>query len=219
MASIQDTGLFITFEGGEGAGKTTQIKLLKSYLEDKDYHVLLTREPGGTPEAEKIRDLLVQRDGGEWTSEAETLLLFAARHMHVEKLIKPALSKGTIVLCDRFTDSTRAYQSYGHGMPLDYVERINSFVLNEFSPDITFILDIDPEEGLSRSRSHLSQTSNAREQSEDRFEAMELDFHRNLRRGFLEIADKNPERCHVIDAKKHINDIHISVKEIIDRHV
>ncbi len=143
-------GLFITLEGGEGSGKSTQIKALAERLRAQGYDVVTTREPGGTPEAEKIRDLLVKRDGGKWTPMAEVLLLFAARAMHVDTLIKPALAAGKIVISDRFTDSTRAYQCYGHGVAMDILEGIDQLVLNGFKPDLTFILDVPVEQGLAR---------------------------------------------------------------------
>ena len=137
------SGLFITFEGGEGSGKTTQINRLADALTQNKHRVQTTREPGGTPEAEKIRDFLVQREGGNWSPMAEALLLFAAREMHYNAIIKPALDDGKVVICDRFTDSTRAYQGYGHGMDLDKLEQLKTITLGDLEPDITFILDVD----------------------------------------------------------------------------
>lgn len=191
-------GLFITLEGGEGAGKTTQINALSDYLHKQGYDVVITREPGGTPEAEKIRDLLVQREGGNWTPEAEVLLLFAARAMHLETLIRPALQQGKIVICDRFTDSTRAYQCYGHGLPLTVVEELDRIILDHFAPDITLILDLEPAEGLARSGRRLAEVGSL----EDRFENLDISFHEKLRQGFLEIARQNPGRCIIIDASQ-----------------
>ena len=146
----RSAGLFITLEGGEGTGKSTQIKYLKTYCENQGHEVVLTREPGGTPEAEKIRDLLVQRDGGQWTPMAEVMLLYAARSLNYTNLIKPALEAGKIVISDRFSDSTRAYQGYGHGLPLDKIEEIDQAVLEGFKPDITFIMDLPVHTGLAR---------------------------------------------------------------------
>lgn len=194
-------GVLITLEGGEGAGKSTQSRKLKEYLEAKGRVVLLTREPGGTPEAEKIRDLLVQRDGGNWTPLAECLLFFAARQMHVETLIKPALAEGKIVICDRFTDSTRAYQSYGHGFSLDTLEKLNDVALGGFSPDLTLILDLPVETGLQRSFAQKEKSA-GREATEDRFEKLDRSFHEKLRQGFLDIAKNHPQRCRVIDATR-----------------
>lgn len=196
-------GIFITLEGGEGAGKTTQIRMLATALQQQGYQVIVTREPGGTPEAEKIRDFLVKRDGGNWTPMAECLLLFAARQMHVEHLIKPALADGKIVISDRFADSTRAYQSFGHGLPLDTIEEINRLTLGDFAPDLTFILDLPVPEGLARAGERLSAASS----QEDRFERLGRDFHERLRQGFLTIARRDAERCRVIDATRGIEEI------------
>ncbi|MCC6597432.1 MAG: dTMP kinase [Alphaproteobacteria bacterium] len=194
-------GFFITFEGGEGSGKTTQINRLSRILTDNGRRVITTREPGGTSEGEKIRSLLVQREGGNWSAMAELLLLFAARTMHVEKIIRPALENGDIVISDRFTDSTRAYQGYGRGLEIDIVEQVNTLVLGDFKPDMTIILDVPPETGLGRSKRRLASEKFAEEGAcEDRFEQLEIDFHRCLRQGFLEIAQSEPERCRIIDA-------------------
>lgn len=201
-------GLFISLEGGEGSGKTTQIKMLKQALEAIGHEVITTREPGGTPEAEKIRDLLVQRNGGNWTATAEVLLLFAARHMHYETLIKPALRRRAIVISDRFTDSTRAYQGYGMGMNLPDIEVIKQKAIGDIEPDITFIMDIDVREGLVRSMERLSTESEQKAQNEDRYESRKIEFHQKLRNGYLSIAKANPARCHVIDATQDINTIH-----------
>lgn len=192
----------MTFEGGEGAGKTTQIRALAGRLAGMGRAVVTTREPGGTPEAEKIRDLLVQREGGAWTGMAESLLFFAARVMHVETLIRPALAAGNIVLCDRFTDSTVAYQSGGRGLAPETIRALESLALDGFRPDLTFILDIDPVEGLRRSEARLAEQTHARARHEDRFERMDLSFHRALRRAYLDIAQAEPGRCRVVDATR-----------------
>ena len=194
-------GIFITLEGGEGAGKSTQSRRIKEALEAQGRTVLLTREPGGTPEGEKIRDLITQREGGNWTPIAECLLFFAARQMHVEKIIKPALARGEIVICDRFTDSTRSYQGYGHGFPIETIEQINNLTLDGFAPDLTFILDLPVEVGLKRSFAQKEQAA-GREMTEDRFERLDKSFHEKLRQGFLDIAAKNQQRCRVIDAQQ-----------------
>lgn len=210
-------GMFITFEGGEGAGKSTQCRRLKSELERQGYEVVLTREPGGVPEAEKIRDLLVQRDGGNWTPMAECLLFFAARQMHVEKLIKPALAAGKIVISDRFTDSTVAYQGYGHGFDLVTIHAIEKLTLGGFEPDITFLLDLPVEEGLRRSLKQKDQAA-GRENTEDRFEKMDTSFHEKLRQGFLKIASENPDRCHVIDATQSSDNVYAKILEEMKKH-
>ncbi len=209
--------LFITFEGGEGGGKTTQVNRLAQALAAQGRKVVTTREPGGTPEGEKIRDLLVQRDGGDWTPLAECLLLFAARAMHVKKIIKPALEKGKIVISDRFTDSTKAYQGYGRGVPLEMIEKLDAMTLGGFAPDITFILDIDPEQGINRSGRRMAAESLNVLQTEDRFEKMDMDFHKRLREGFLDIAARNKARCHVIDAALSVDEIEKRVWGIVQK--
>lgn len=200
-------GLFITLEGGEGAGKSTQSRRLKSALESAGRDVVLTREPGGTPEAEKIRDLLVQRDGGNWTPMAECLLFFAARQMHVETLIKPALAAGKIVICDRFTDSTIAYQGYGHGFDISTIQQVAKLSLGDFKPDVTFILDLPVADGLARSLKQKDMAG-GKENTEDRFEKLKIDFHEKLRQGFLTIARNEPNRCVVVDAGGSADDVY-----------
>lgn len=210
-------GLFITFEGGEGAGKTTQIKAIAEWLNNQGIEVVSTREPGGTPEAEKLRDLLVKRDGGNWTAEAEVLLFFAARHMHVTDVIKPALEKGKVVICDRFTDSTRAYQAYGHGQDLQFINKVNDLVLQGFEPDLTFILDIPAKDGLARSERRQSEIGSDDAASEDRFEKLDIAFHEKLRQGFLDIAQNDPDRCFVIDALQKPDEITNRLQSLISQ--
>lgn len=196
-------GLFITFEGGEGAGKTTQIQLLKDYLGQQQNRVVITREPGGTEEAEKIRDLLVDRKSN-WTPMAETLLLFAARTMHADKVIRPALKKGETVISDRFTDSTRVYQGMALGLGVEQVDRIREISIDELEPDITFIMDVKPETGRKRAQKRTVETG----EGDQKYEQYETPFHDKLRQGYLNIAEKYPERCIVINAEQPIEDIH-----------
>jgi dTMP kinase len=183
-------GLFITFEGGEGAGKTTQIKRLAAALGPD---TLQTREPGGTPEAEAIRETFFKNNGQNWPPEALVLLMFSARVLHTENLIRPALEKGTTVLCDRYTDSTRVYQGYAGNLALDKIEAVKELSIGDFEPDLTFILDIAPEEGLKRADTRAGETT---------FEAKDLTFHHKIRDGFLTIAKENPDRCVIIDASQ-----------------
>ena len=185
-------GLFITLEGGEGSGKSTQSKRLQARLEAEGQSVIVTREPGGSPGAEAIRSLLVTGAADRWDGMTEAFLLFAARRDHVERTIKPALDRGTTVICDRFTDSTMAYQGYGHNLGREPVEQLNRIALNDFKPDITLILDLAVEVGLKRAVSRGS--------DELRYENMDLAFHHRLREGFIDIAKRDPNRCHVIDA-------------------
>ena len=185
-------GLFITLEGGEGSGKSTQAKRLQAALEVRGQTVTVTREPGGSPGAEAIRSLLVTGAADRWDGMTEALLLFAARRDHVERTIKPALDAGSIVICDRFTDSTMPYQGYGHDLGREPVEQLSAIVLGDFRPDLTLILDIPVEEGLKRAVS--------RGGDELRYEDMDVAFHHRLRDGFLDIAKRDPERCRVIDS-------------------
>lgn len=203
----------ITFEGGEGCGKSTQIKLLAEYLGAKNITFTQTREPGGTESAEQIRELLVTGDKDKWNGVTEILLHYAARIEHVEKLIKPALKKGEIVISDRFFDSTIAYQGYGHKVDLKVIEKIQKAVLGNFSPDLTFVFDIPPEKGLARAGKRFEDQNDS---SEDRYETMDLEFHEGVRKGFLEIAEKNPKRCIVIDADDKIENIHNQIIKIIE---
>ena len=185
-------GLFITLEGGEGCGKSTQVKRLGALLESEGYDVVLTREPGGSPGAEAIRALLVTGDPDRWDAMTEALLFFAARRDHVERTIRPAIVAGKVVISDRFADSNMAYQGYGHDLGRDTIEHLYALTLGEFKPDLTLILDLPVEEGLKR--------ATARGGNEQRFEDMDVAFHHRLRDGFLDIAKRDPQRCRLIDA-------------------
>ncbi len=204
-------GLFITLEGGEGGGKSTQGRILKEKLEASGRTVVLTREPGGTPEAEKIRTLLVDRHGGDWSPQAEALLMFAARAQHVRDLIAPALAAGKTVICDRFTDSSRAYQGYAGGVAPDAIEHIKQVAIGDLEPDLTFILDLPAADGLNRSGKRTAQQGS----SEDRFESKALAFHEKLRQGYLDIAAKNPHRCKVIDAAQSIENVTAQIDAVL----
>lgn len=206
-----DDGFFISFEGGEGSGKTTQINRLSEHLTSEGYRVVTTREPGGTPEGETIRNALVQRSGGDWHPMAEVLLLYAARLMHIKKVIEPALEEGKIVISDRFADSTLAYQGYGHKLNLEQIKEIQSISINDFKPNLTFILDIDPKTGLERSNKRLA-VEKGYEKTEDRFERLNIDFHERLRQGFLSIAQDETERCCVINADQYYDPIFEVIK-------
>jgi dTMP kinase len=186
------SGRFITFEGGEGAGKSTQIRLLAGDLAKRGLEVVLTREPGGSPGAEAIRALLVEGEPGRWDGVTETLLFAAARRDHVECTIRPALEQGSWVLCDRFMDSTIAYQGYGAGVDIALVRRLSADAAGDIVPDLTLILDLPVEAGLARAAGRAG--------GEDRFERKGIDFHTRLREGFLAIAQAEPNRCVVIDA-------------------
>jgi dTMP kinase len=190
-------GRFITLEGGEGAGKSTQQRLLAAWLRDGGREVVETREPGGSPGAEEIRALLVTGAAGRWDAMTEALLHFAARRDHLEKTVKPALARGAWVVCDRFADSTMAYQGYGHGLGREVVSRLYDIVVGDFRPDLTLVLDLPVDEGLARAgRRNGGQGGGA----EDRYERMDLAFHQRLRDGFHDIVARDPARCLLIDA-------------------
>ncbi|MBM3546568.1 MAG: dTMP kinase [Alphaproteobacteria bacterium] len=188
---------FVTFEGGEGAGKTTQIRHLGERLAAAGIEHVATREPGGSPGAEAIRRLLVAGDTGRWEPLTEALMMIAARHDHWLRTIKPALDDGKWVLCDRFHDSTVAYQGHGRGVPFDTLESLRRTILGDRRPDLTLILDLPVEDGLGRAQARMKGIVSG----EDRFERMDIGFHQRLRAGFLAIAEAEPERCVVIDAR------------------
>lgn len=187
-------GRFITLEGGEGAGKTTLARALAAGLQAQGFETLITREPGGTPNAEALRHLLVEGETGRWSPLAETLLLYAARADHVERLIKPALDSGKWVICDRFSDSTRAYQGAAGGLAAERISQIDAACLDGFGPDLTFMVDLDPEQGLERTRT--------RGEDATRFERQPGAFHHALRQAFLEIANAEPDRCVILDGSQ-----------------
>ena len=182
---------FITFEGGEGSGKSTQIKILKNKL-SKKHKVIITREPGGTKEAELIRSLLVKGKSNKWSGTTEVLLNFTARKDHVDKVILPSLKKNMWVLCDRFSDSTLAYQGYGRNVSEDLIKNLNKSLINNLKPKITFLFDIDPKIGLRRSKK--------RNNNELRYENMPLSYHKKIRNAYLDMAKKNKKRIKIIDA-------------------
>ncbi len=187
-------GHFITFEGGEGGGKSTQLRLLAERLKALGLEVVATREPGGSPGAEAIRDLLVRGEADRWSAMTETLLMYAARRDHVERVIGPALARGAWVLCDRFADSTRAYQGAAGGTDEALIAALERHVLGEVRPDLTLILDLPAEVGLARAASRAG--------AETRFESKGQAFHVRLRQAFLEIAAREPARCCVLDASQ-----------------
>lgn len=204
-------GLFITFEGGEGGGKTTQSTLLYETLNKRGVDVLRTREPGGTPGAEQIRQLLVQGDAVSWEKMTELLLHYAARVEHVAKQVKPALASGKVVICDRFTDSTLSYQGYGHGLGKPIIEMMRCLTLGNFQPDLTFILDLPPEKGIGR--------ANSRQGTDNRYEQMGLEFHARVREGFLDVAKAEPGRCVLLDASEPIEALHGKILAEVERRL
>ena len=202
-----EAGRFITFEGGEGCGKSTQIRLLAERLRAVGKDVLLTREPGGTALAEKIRSLVREESGDPPNSRAETLLFIASRAQVVGNVIRPALDSGTWVLCDRFADSTFAYQGYGRGLDLDELKRINSFATGGLEPDRTILLNVSPEVSAGRMRAREAATNT----EADRMEKAGDGFHARLRQGFLELAAAEPERFAVIQADGSVEEVEEAV--------
>jgi dTMP kinase len=196
-------GRFITFEGGEGTGKSTQIRRLADRLQDLGVEVVVTREPGGSPGAEALRQLLLVGESDRWSPISETLLMYAARADHLERTIRPALDRGAVVLCDRFFDSTRAYQGAGGGAPMSLIAELEAAVVGETRPDLTLVFDAPVELGLSRAE--------ARNAGEARFEGKGLAFHQRLRAAFLAIAAAEPRRCLVIDAAPPIEEVEAEV--------
>ncbi len=204
-------GLFITFEGGEGSGKSTQIRLLQEYLQGQGLDVVLTREPGGSAGAEEIRALLLKGTADRWDKLTEILLFSAARRDHLVKKIWPALAENKIVISDRFADSTTAYQCYGYGFDgetLDAVQKTYTLIAGDFKPDLTIVLDLEVETGLRRSMTRAGNT-------EQRFECMAVQFHQNLRNAFLKLAKDEPNRFAIVNADQPIEKVHQDIVAVI----
>lgn len=201
-------GLFITIEGTDGAGKSTQIELLTEYLSKKGRDVLVTREPGGTPIGEKIREIILDTENSEMSDITEAILYAASRAQHVNEKIKPALLEGKIVICDRFVDSSIAYQSSARGISRELIEDINKYAVCGITPDITLYFDITPEEGIKRKK-------NMHEL--DRIEKEKEDFHKRVYEGYKNLLKLYPERIKRVDASKSISDVHKQVIEYINK--
>ena len=200
-------GRFITLEGGEGAGKSTQIARLADWLSARGREVVATREPGGSPGAEMIRKLLVEGPAERWDGPTEALLHYAARRDHLRLTVWPALKRGAWVISDRFADSTRAYQGYVHGLDLTMLARLHEIAIDGFRPDLTLILDLPIETGLARAA--------ARRSAETRYESLPRDFHERVHDGFAEIAKSEPERCAVIDASRDIEAVAAAIARVV----
>lgn len=198
---MKKTGIFVTLEGVEGSGKTTQIKLLAAWLKKKGRRVVLTREPGGTPFADWIRSLLLNGKTKKITPSMELFLYEVARRDHVSSVIQPAIKKGVIVLCDRFTDATLAYQGYGRGLSLKIIEGFNRIATGGLKPDITFLFDLPVETGLRRAKKRIKKFKKGRP-LEDRFEQEKIEFHNRVREGYLTLARKEKRRFIVLNAGK-----------------
>jgi dTMP kinase len=197
-------GNFITLEGGEGAGKTTQAKRVAKSLESIGIATIVTREPGGSKGAELIRKLLVKGEAKRWDGLTETLLFMAARRDHLKNTIWPALAEGKWVICDRFFDSTLAYQGYGYGLDKAVLKQLYFFIAGDFKPNVTFVFDLPAKTGLER--------AGKRKSNETRYESMDLDFHKRLQRSYLEIARDRPNSCIIMNAEGTIDEVYNTLK-------
>jgi dTMP kinase len=205
-------GFFITFEGGEGSGKTTQLTALLTHLRSLREDAIQTRDPGGTAIGNQVRDLLLNRENVRMSPLAELFLYEASRVQLVQEVIRPALAAGRIVLCDRFTDSTIAYQGYGRGLELDLLDRLNAVAADGLRPDLTFLLDLDPVVGLARATERLAQPRQRR----DRLENEVLEFHQRVRAGYLALAAREPERVVILDATRGILEIGARIRRDVE---
>lgn len=205
--------LFITFEGVEGSGKTTQIQHLKRYLARKGISCKVTREPGGPPISEKIRKILLDPNHRKLTPFSELLLYEAARAQHINEVIKPLLKKGTTVLCDRFNDATLAYQGYGRKIDLTLIEKLNHLASQGVKPDLTFLLDCPSDLGLKRA---VQRNRISKNEKEGRFEREKIQFHHRVRKGYLAIAKKEPQRVRVIDTRAGVEKVFEKIRAIVD---
>jgi dTMP kinase len=204
-------GKFITLEGGEGAGKSTQAKMLRDRLAALGLNVLLTREPGGSPRAEAIRAVLLSGKAKHLGPMGEALLFYVARDSHLELTIRPALERGSWVVCDRFHDSTRAYQGAAGGVPIATLDALERIIVGDTQPDLTLLLDLPAEEGLKRAAKRAEES----EQQADHFESMGLRFHQNLRQEFLQIAKAEPWRCAVVDANRPVQAVSETIWSVV----
>jgi len=209
----QYPGKFITFEGGEGAGKSTQIRMLLDALKEKGIETISTREPGGSEGAEEIRNLILLGDKDKWDGETEALLFFAARRDHLVRTIWPALKAGVWVISDRYVDCTRVYQGYGRGSDKAGIETLYRFIAGDFEADLTYVLDVPPEVGLPRVMARTQE--NWTPDSINRLEKMELDFHRRVREGYLDLARKNPHRFAVVDSTHGIKAVQAEIRKVL----
>src|SRR5207244_3061424 len=196
-------GRFVSFEGIEGCGKTTQIALLSEYLTKHSIPHTITREPGGTAVGEGIRKILLNSETIHLTAASELLLFYASRSQNIEEKIKPALERGEMVICDRYYHASMAYQGYGRGIPLDFIHKLTDLVCHAYRPDATFLLDIEPEVGLARARAR----NDGRPENEGRFEAEDLEFYNKVRDGYLELASED-ERIQIVYADRKVEFVH-----------
>lgn len=204
---MTNRGLFITFEGGDGCGKSTQLELVRKYLEEKGFKTLTTREPGSLGLGQKLREVLLHYDG-DVAPRAEAFLFLADRAQHIAKIVKPAIDNGVIVLCDRHTDSSVAYQGYGRGEDIEQINMLNNLATQGIKPDLTLLFDVSTEVAQTRVGSE-----------KDRMESAGIEFHKKVRQGYLEIAKKEPQRIKVVDSNLSIEEVFAEVKKIIDEKI
>ncbi len=202
------SGYFITLEGSEGAGKSSNVEFINSLLKKSDKQVVLTREPGGTQLGEQIREVLLQKNSFHISDATELILMFAARAQHIQEIIKPALEAGNIVLCDRFTDSSYAYQGGGRSLGSDQIDKLVNIVHPDLTPDLTLLFDVSVETGLKRA---------ARDKKADRFESEQIEFFNRVRQTYLEIAAAEPGRVRIIDAEKDMNSVRDQIRTILEK--
>ncbi len=205
--------MFITFEGIEGAGKTTQIKRIYKFLQNSGYECVMTREPGGTNIGKKIRAILLDPESKAMDSITELLLYTADRVQHVKEILKPALSSGKLVLCDRYLDATVVYQGYGRGLELQVIDNLHELMIQGLKPDVTILLDLSPEKGLSRAWEQINKGT--RVGKETRFEEEALAFHRRVRAGYLSLARKEPARFRIIDASQEEDHVQEAIIKVL----
>jgi len=203
-------GKFITIEGGEGAGKSTNIAFIKNYLQQEGKDVILTREPGGTPLAERIRDILLDKNETDMCSDTELLLMFAARAQHLYEVIHPAVNKGQWVICDRFTDATYAYQGGGRGVATERIAQLENWVQSDFRPDMTIIFDLSVEVGLQRANNRSEP---------DRFEQENIEFFNRVRNAYLERAKQNPEHYAIVNAEPDLDSVQKNLLQVLEKLV
>lgn len=201
-------GLFITLEGPEGSGKSTVIKLIEEYLKDKNIEFISTREPGGIEISEQIREIILNKNNTAMDSRTEALLYAAARRQHLVERVIPALEENKVVICDRFVDSSLAYQGYARGIGMDQVMEINRFAIDKYMPDLTIYLDIDPRLGLER-------ISKNKDREVNRLDLEKLDFHKRVREGYMILLKENPDRIKLIDASRGILEVFEDIKKLL----
>jgi dTMP kinase len=209
---LNHSGALITFEGLDGCGKTTQLELQADRLRGQSRRVMSTKEPGGTAVGRQLREILLNSANGPLAAATELALMFAARAQHIEEVIRPALQAGALVLCDRFTDSTIAYQGYGRQVPLEDISVLNRILCRSFRPDLTLLLSIDPETAAARTGSR----NRTAHQKDSRFEDEGLEFFRRVRQGYADIAEREPSRVRVVDGRGTVPEVHDRISQLVD---